>query len=283
MTSAQPDTSTSSHRSKKTRSPPASMATTSTSTATPGHSHRHSGVASDFDRGDAKNPVGRQFWNPADDSKSRSEPKGRSESKSHSARPKHSTSRRSKIGNRNSASAGLFPVPLVHPPDMTTIPGWKLDRQPHTKPISYEKLVKLDSKQLQNLIGLHRTLLNEHDDFFLASSSPSATPSVRHLPKKNNMPGRMWRYGIQSFLELLRKRLPGSREHMLTFLAVAYGIMTLQHETIPEFAGSWLECLGDLARYRMAIEDDAFEREIWTSASRSWYSTGSERLPEVGR
>ncbi|OAA54897.1 hypothetical protein ISF_08168 [Cordyceps fumosorosea ARSEF 2679] len=313
--SAQPGPSTSPPKPKKARSPPSSEAPAASPPTTPGHSHRHSGVASDFDRGDAKNPVGRQLWNPPDDSKSRNESKARSESKSHSARPKHSTSRRSKIGNRNSASVGLFPVPVVHPPDMTTIPGWKLHRQPDTKPISYEKLVsevtgiyeglimvefkciqltvdpktripddqELDSKQLQNLIGLHRTLLNEHHDFFLASSSPSATPSVRNLPKKYNMPGRMWRYGIQSFLELLRKRLPGSREHMLTFLAIAYGIMTLQHETIPEFADSWLECLGDVARYRMAIEENAFEREIWTSASRSWYSTGSERLPEVGR
>lgn len=33
------------------------------------------------------------------------------------------------------------------------------------------------------------------------------------------MPARMWRHGIHSFLELLRHRLSGSLEHMLTFVS----------------------------------------------------------------
>ncbi|OBT60457.1 hypothetical protein VE03_10129, partial [Pseudogymnoascus sp. 23342-1-I1] len=36
---------------------------------------------------------------------------------------------------------------------------------------------KLNNKQYQALIALHRTLLHEHHDFFLASQHPSATPA----------------------------------------------------------------------------------------------------------
>ncbi|PNP86115.1 hypothetical protein FNYG_01171 [Fusarium nygamai] len=36
---------------------------------------------------------------------------------------------------------------------------------------------------------------------------------------------------------------------------------------------TWIECLGDFGRYRMAIEDDDIrDREVWTGVSRHWYS-----------
>nr|CEG04495.1 unnamed protein product [Fusarium clavum] len=63
---------------------------------------------------------------------------------------------------------------------------------------------KLNNEQWQALIALHRTLLHEHHDFFLASQYPSASPALRRLATKSTMPARMWRHGIHSFLELLR-------------------------------------------------------------------------------
>jgi hypothetical protein len=86
---------------------------------------------------------------------------------------------------------------------------------------------KLDDLQWQALIALHRTLLHEHHDFFLASQHPSASPVLRRLAERYAMPARMFRYGIHSFLELLRHRLPSSLEHMLTFIHMAYRMMTL--------------------------------------------------------
>ncbi|KXH31608.1 hypothetical protein CSAL01_04605 [Colletotrichum salicis] len=41
---------------------------------------------------------------------------------------------------------------------------------------------KFNNEQLQALIALHRTLLHEHHDFFLASQHPSASPALRRLP-----------------------------------------------------------------------------------------------------
>lgn len=157
-----------------------------------------------------------------------------------------------------------------------------LIQQPETRPISQEQLVvevrgiyaglvmvegkcievenaqssqensapKLNNEQWQALIALHRTLLHEDHDFFLASQHPSASAALRRPASKYAMPARMWRHSIHSFLELLRHRLPGSLEHLLTFIYLAYSMMALLYETVPAFEDTWIECLGDLGRYR---------------------------------
>jgi hypothetical protein len=130
----------------------------------------------------------------------------------------------------------------------------KIVRQPETRPISQEQLVaevkgiyaglvmvdgkciqvdakqaalaqeapagtqpKLNNEQWQALIALHRTLLHEHHDFFLASQHRSAAPAVQRLAIKYAVPARLWHCGIHSFLKLLRNRLPNSLDHMLAF------------------------------------------------------------------
>ncbi|KAH9225258.1 hypothetical protein K456DRAFT_1852596 [Colletotrichum gloeosporioides 23] len=58
----------------------------------------------------------------------------------------------------------------------------------------------------------------------------------------------------------------------------------LLYETVPTFEDTWIECLGDLGRYRMAIEDDDLrDREVWTAVSRHWYSKASDKAPTTGR
>lgn len=185
--------------------------------------------------------------------------------------------------------------------------------QPETRPISQEQLVnevkgiyaglvmvekkcveicqqqaqttnKLSNEQWQALIALHRTLLHEHHDFFLASQHPTASPALQRLPTKYAMPARMWRHGIHSFLELLRHRLPHSLEHMLSFVYLAYQMMGLLMESVPTFHETWIECLGDLARYRMAIEEtDMRDRENWSNVARMWYNKAADRSPTTGR
>ncbi|KAF8249140.1 hypothetical protein K440DRAFT_544295 [Wilcoxina mikolae CBS 423.85] len=166
-------------------------------------------------------------------------------------------------------------------------------RQPETRPISPEQLI-CEVKGIYSglimvevkcsLIALHRTLLHEHHDFFLASQHPSASPSLKRLAHKYAMPARMWRHGIHRFMELLRHRLPHSLEHMLTFIYLAYSMMALLYETVPAFEDTWIECLGDLGRYRMAIEDDDVrDREVWQNVARFWYSKAVDKTPYVGR
>lgn len=214
-------------------------------------------------------------------------------------------------------SAQSAPISQIHSKGEKT---YDIILQPETRPISQEQLVaevkgiyaglvmveakaievdnkqaalaqadpgaqpKLNNEQWQALIALHRTLLQEHHDFFLASQHPSASPALRRLASKYAMPARMWRHGIHAFLELLRHRLPASLDHMLAFIYLAYSMMALLYETVPAFEDTWIECLGDLARYRMAIEDDDIrDREVWTSVARQWYSKASDNAPTTGR
>jgi Est1 DNA/RNA binding domain len=94
----------------------------------------------------------------------------------------------------------------------------------------------------------------------------------------------MWRHGIHSFLELLRHRLPDSLDHMLVFIYLAYSMMALLKESVPAFEDTWIECLGDLARYRMAIEDeDLRDREVWSGVARYWYNKAADKSPRIGR
>lgn len=81
-----------------------------------------------------------------------------------------------------------------------------------------EPVLELSNVQWQTLSALHGALLHEHHDFFLATEHPSASPPLKRLASKYSMAARMWRHGIHSYLELLRQRLPGSREHMLSYV-----------------------------------------------------------------
>ncbi len=144
--------------------------------------------------------------------------------------------------------------------------------------------INLRDYQWQSLIALHKQLLHEHHDFFLASQHPSARPALSRLAAKYSMPARMWRHGIHAFLEVLRHRLPESLEHMLAFIYIAYSMMALLYETVPTFEDTWIECLGDLGRYRMAIEDDEpRDREVWNNVARFWYNKAAHKSPNVGR
>ncbi|KAI4721992.1 hypothetical protein E4T48_01691 [Aureobasidium sp. EXF-10727] len=142
----------------------------------------------------------------------------------------------------------------------------------------------LSFDQWQALFAVHRTLLYEHHDFLSASQHPSTSSPLRKLATKYSMPARMWKHGIHSFLEVLRRRLPESLDYMLQFIYLAYQTVTLLYETVPSFEDTWVECLGDLARYRMAVEEaDMRDREIWGGVARDWYSKTSNRNPDVGR
>ncbi|KAK1044665.1 hypothetical protein LTR74_018265 [Friedmanniomyces endolithicus] len=98
-----------------------------------------------------------------------------------------------------------------------------------------------------------------------------------------SMPGRMWKYGIHDFLEVLRSRRPSSQDYMLSFIYLAYQMMALFYETAPMFLDTWIECLGDLARYRMSIEDEKEPHAQWGCVPASWYIQASDRHRQIGR
>ena len=149
-----------------------------------------------------------------------------------------------------------------------------LAANPHTE---------LTREQWQARIALHRTLLYEHHDFLMATQHPSATQALRDLPTKYSMPARMWKHGIHAFLEVLRHRRPKAQEFMLAFIYIAYQMMALLFETVSNFVDTWIECLGDLSRYRMAIEEDKEAHATWGAVAARWYTLACDRHPATGR
>ncbi|KAI7350619.1 hypothetical protein KC354_g12763 [Hortaea werneckii] len=142
---------------------------------------------------------------------------------------------------------------------------------------------KLAREQWQALVALHRTLLYEHYDFLMATQHPLAIAELKALPARYCMPARMWKHAIHSFLEVLRHRRPDSHEYMLAFVYLTYQMMALLLETVPSFEDTWVECLGDLARYRMAIEEDRDLYSHWAGVASSWYIKATDKHPEAGR
>jgi hypothetical protein len=297
-------------RNKKMRSPPAPDDRPGSRGASQSHVRSRSRIPdSEFDRG-IQTPS-RALYNPQD-SLSSAQPKSNTPSRTFQSKQQQQQHRKQ----------APTPAPPKAPPepDMQELeidpgrPHTSIQPQPKTKPISQDQLVAevkgiyaglvmiegkcievdnaqsrqkyndLNSEQWTALVTLHRTLLHEHHDFFLASQHPSANIALRRLPSKYAMPARMWRHGIHSFLEVLRHKLPHSYDHMLAFIYTAYSMMALLYETVPAFEDTWIECLGDLARYRMAIEDvDVKDRETWTQVARHWYSLASDKASTTGR
>jgi len=208
------------------------------------------------------------------------------------------------------ADSQLIPQHSLHLPGKSR---WAIELQPEFSPISQEQLAaevkgiyaglvmveakcinidtqkashpeeRLSTEQWQALVALHRTLLYEHHDFLMATQHPSANPALLGLATKYSMPARMWKHGIHAFLEVLRHRRPESQEYMLAFIYLAYQMMSLLLETVPNFTDTWIECLGDLARYRMAIEEDREIHTIWGGVAGRWYAMAADRHPVVGR
>jgi hypothetical protein len=140
----------------------------------------------------------------------------------------------------------------------------------------------LSDEQLQALIAFHRTLLHEHHDFF-ASQHPLSSSAPRRLANQYVTPARMWRHGMHSFMELLRHRVPDSLDHMLAFVYLAYSMLALEMESAPSIEETWIENLGDLARYRMAVEEaDPRDREVWLGVSRMWHHMAADERLDTG-
>ncbi|KZL84051.1 hypothetical protein CI238_13367 [Colletotrichum incanum] len=150
-----------------------------------------------------------------------------------------------------------------------------------------EEIPELADEQMQGFMAQQEKLLREHYDFFLTSQHSLASKLIQNLPITFAMPSRLWNHGIQEFLDLLRGNLPASMKHMLSFIYLTYPMMLSLYELYkeaPTFKSIWIECLGDLARYRMAIEDDDPRvREKWKSVSRLWYTMASDEAPKTGR
>lgn len=90
------------------------------------------------------------------------------------------------------------------------------------------------------------------------SLAPSVPASLRVIPTKYNIIIRLWTHAFHKLLEALRRASfssPLALEHLQDFIYFAYTFYTglLEEPSLKSFRPGWLEALGDLARYRMAI------------------------------
>ncbi|RDW74356.1 uncharacterized protein DSM5745_07018 [Aspergillus mulundensis] len=223
-----------------------------------------------------------------------------------SGQPSESSSYGQESAQRLSREQG--PAGKVSAADGGTTSSWLL-LQADTKPLTEEELINdtqaiyagllmvekrcialtqhltstpLSEQDWQRIINTHHVLIEEHHDFLLIIQQGG--PALQRLAEQYSMPNRLWRVGIYGLLEFLRRRLPESLERMLAFLHQAYIQMTILVDLVPRFEDTWFECLGDLSRYHILVEEgDPREREAWAEIARYWYHKVADKSPDVGR
>lgn len=148
----------------------------------------------------------------------------------------------------------------------------------------YGRSQSLNTYSWQTLIALHETLLYEYKDLMLGIQHPAASPGLGRLALECSMPARMWKHGCHSLLELLRRFLPITRDHMVRFISIAYRIYAALYKTVSQFSGTWAEVLGGLAKRRANIAgEDIEEHKYWQRKSQEWYTSAADRNPSEGR
>ncbi|KAF9483772.1 hypothetical protein BDN70DRAFT_904058 [Pholiota conissans] len=116
----------------------------------------------------------------------------------------------------------------------------------------------LEKEKWKKQIFDHKQLAETIHNLLEISLAPSVPASLRIIPTKYNMIVRLWTYAFHKLLESLRRASFCSTlalEHLQDFIYYAYTFYTglLEEPTLNSFKSGWLEALGDLARYRMAV------------------------------
>ncbi|KAL1405375.1 hypothetical protein Q8F55_009006 [Vanrija albida] len=177
------------------------------------------------------------------------------------------------------------------------------------------------------LVSMHKKLANLHHDFLNFALDPTGPAGLRGLPVKYNIPVRLWQTGFHLILERLRfawmSHNPAALDLLTDFIYDAYQFYTelLEDQTLSSFRTAWIEALGDLARYRMAVAStvtaelpkekrsgdaridddepaissgasigqevadnwDVEDKETWRTTARDWYAMGITEKPGEGR
>ncbi|KAG9124580.1 hypothetical protein FRC07_011057 [Ceratobasidium sp. 392] len=104
----------------------------------------------------------------------------------------------------------------------------------------------------------HKDLVEANHALLRMSLSPSVPLTIQAIPMKYNIPARLWSVGFYRLLEALRHasaKSPAAFEHLNDYIYYAYGFYSclFEEEFLERFRPAWIEALGDLARYRMAV------------------------------
>ncbi|RXW24170.1 hypothetical protein EST38_g1674 [Candolleomyces aberdarensis] len=115
-----------------------------------------------------------------------------------------------------------------------------------------------DKEKWRKQITDHKDLAETIHNLLEISLAPSVPVSLRTIPQKYNIIVRLWTYAFHKLLESLRRASfasPVALENLQDFIYYAYTFYTglLEEPSLASFKSSWLEALGDLARYKMAV------------------------------
>ncbi|KZT26039.1 hypothetical protein NEOLEDRAFT_1155924 [Neolentinus lepideus HHB14362 ss-1] len=125
-----------------------------------------------------------------------------------------------------------------------------------------EKEDEAEQEKWRKIVQDHKALVEMMHNRLEISLAPSVPTSLRNIPQKYNIIIRLWTHGFHKLLENLRRSSWDSSvafEHLQEFIYYAYTFYTglLEETTLDAHRLSWLEALGDLARYRMVVTDMA--------------------------
>lgn len=137
------------------------------------------------------------------------------------------------------------------------------------------------NERFSELYQLQTNLVDRYYDFMFLAHHPSGNAFTKGLTKKYKIAIRMWNKGIFKFLDLLRTRVPESHSLVNKFIYHCFALLGMLVDPPYESRHMWLEALGDLARFMMAIGSSGYGD--WRSAAQYWYIRASNRSPGIGR
>ncbi|KAF8633707.1 hypothetical protein AX17_004365 [Amanita inopinata Kibby_2008] len=118
--------------------------------------------------------------------------------------------------------------------------------------------IDVETEKWKRRINDHKKLADVIHELLRMSLAHNVPASLRQIPTKYNIIVRLWTFAFHRLLESLRRSSVSSRvalEHLQGFIYYAYSFyaILLEDQSLDTFKNGWLEALGDLARYHMAV------------------------------
>ncbi|KAJ9663334.1 hypothetical protein H2198_000851 [Neophaeococcomyces mojaviensis] len=101
---------------------------------------------------------------------------------------------------------------------------------------------KLSNEQRQELLAMHRVLLNKHHDFFTTGRHPTTSWELRKLVSKYTAPRRLLKRNLQPLLEALRQHAKDAPERVYTMFDITFGMLNRLMKEVPYVSSEWKDC-----------------------------------------
>ncbi|RDX48390.1 hypothetical protein OH76DRAFT_671253 [Lentinus brumalis] len=119
-----------------------------------------------------------------------------------------------------------------------------------------------ESERWRKLVLEHQLLAESIREMLALTLAPTVPASLKNIPQKYNLIMRLWSHAFYHLLECLRHAArpstsgsPVALEYLQQFLNYAYVFYggLIEERNFSQYRGAFLEALGDLARYWMAV------------------------------